>query len=164
MVWKFFGNEKFSQSFGRNAKIRWSFGILRSASRGFPFFSWWNEILLCTRAFPKATLKFGKVLSANETIGVNINFSKLFWQLFQKSCRPHILVGMFKVNNRNTRTRCKICSKLTIKTPERRHFPSASIVNFEHVPVGWVLIYVLSKAFFWMLEIWRNIEIWDNMC
>ena len=27
---------------------------------------------------------------------------------------------MFKVNNRNTRTRRKICSKLTIKTPERR--------------------------------------------
>ena len=26
---------------------------------------------------------------------------------------------MFKVNNRNTRTRCEICSKLTIKTPER---------------------------------------------
>ena len=27
---------------------------------------------------------------------------------------------MFKVNNRNTRTRCEICSKLTIKAPERR--------------------------------------------
>ena len=27
---------------------------------------------------------------------------------------------LFKVNNRNTRKRCKICSKLTIKTPERR--------------------------------------------
>ena len=26
--------------------------------------------------------------------------------------------GMFKVNNRNTRTRCEICSKLTIKIPE----------------------------------------------
>ena len=26
---------------------------------------------------------------------------------------------MFKVNNRNTRTRCEICSMLTIKTPER---------------------------------------------
>ena len=25
---------------------------------------------------------------------------------------------MFKVNNRNTRTRCEIYSKLTIKTPE----------------------------------------------
>ena len=27
---------------------------------------------------------------------------------------------IFKGNNRNTRTRCEICSKLTIKTPERR--------------------------------------------
>ena len=33
---------------------------------------------------------------------------------------------MFKVNNRNTRTRCKICSKLTIKTP-------VFIVNVEHI-------------------------------
>ena len=32
---------------------------------------------------------------------------------------------MFKVNNRNTRTKCEICSKLTIKTPERRHWQSA---------------------------------------
>ena len=28
---------------------------------------------------------------------------------------------MFKVNNSNTRARCEICSKLTIKTPERCH-------------------------------------------
>ena len=28
--------------------------------------------------------------------------------------------SMFKVKNRNTRTRGEICSKLTIKTPERR--------------------------------------------
>ena len=28
---------------------------------------------------------------------------------------------MFKVNNRNPRTRCEVSSKLTIKTPERRH-------------------------------------------
>ena len=27
---------------------------------------------------------------------------------------------MFKVNNRNSRTRCEICSKFKIKTPERR--------------------------------------------
>ena len=27
---------------------------------------------------------------------------------------------MFKVNNRHTRTRCEVSSKLTIKTPERR--------------------------------------------
>ena len=29
---------------------------------------------------------------------------------------------MFKVNNKNTRTRCEICSKLTIKTPELASF------------------------------------------
>ena len=28
--------------------------------------------------------------------------------------------AMFKVNNRNTRTMCEICSKLTIRAPERR--------------------------------------------
>ena len=38
---------------------------------------------------------------------------------------------MFKVNDRNTRAKCEICSKLTKKIPERRH--SVSIVNFEHV-------------------------------
>ena len=39
----------------------------------------------------------------------------------------------FKVNNRNTRTRCEICSKLTIKTPERRRRSGVFIVNFEHI-------------------------------
>ena len=29
---------------------------------------------------------------------------------------------MFKVNNKNTRIRCEICSKLTIKTPDRRQW------------------------------------------
>ena len=29
-------------------------------------------------------------------------------------------IYLFKANNRNTRTMCEICSKLTIKTPERR--------------------------------------------
>ena len=45
---------------------------------------------------------------------------------------------MFKVNNRNTKTKCEICSKLTIKTPERCHrrlsgvfIVSVSVVNFE---------------------------------
>ena len=42
---------------------------------------------------------------------------------------------MFKVNNKNTKTRCEICSKLTIKTPERRHCRRSGvfIVNFDHI-------------------------------
>ena len=30
-----------------------------------------------------------------------------------------VVVFLLKVNKRNTRTRCQICSKLTIKTPEQ---------------------------------------------
>ena len=43
--------------------------------------------------------------------------------------------SLLKINNRNTRKRCEICSKLTTETPEkrhRRHF-GVFIVNFEHV-------------------------------
>ena len=42
---------------------------------------------------------------------------------------------MFKVNNGNTRPRCKICSKLTIKTPGRRkwYLSGVLIINFEHI-------------------------------
>ena len=40
---------------------------------------------------------------------------------------------LLKVSNRNIRTRCEICSKLTIKTPEKRQWRRSGdfIVNFE---------------------------------
>ena len=53
---------------------------------------------------------------------------------------------LFKVRNRNTRKRCEIYSKLTIKTPERRQWRRSgtfivdffiiSIVDFEQVSVS----------------------------
>ena len=51
---------------------------------------------------------------------------------------------MFKVNNRNTRAGCEICSKLTIKTPGRRHWRRSGvfIVNFEHIS-HLVLVFLL---------------------
>ena len=36
----------------------------------------------------------------------------------------------FKVNNKNTRTRCEICSKLAKKIPERRKWPGKLIRPF----------------------------------
>ena len=41
---------------------------------------------------------------------------------------------MFEVNNRNTRIRWEICSKLTIKIPEQRHWRCSIvfIVNFKY--------------------------------
>ena len=41
---------------------------------------------------------------------------------------------MFRVNNRNTRTCCEICSTLIIKAA----CSSLAIVNFEQVNAGWV--------------------------
>ena len=47
-------------------------------------------------------------------------------------------IYLFKVNNRNTIKRCKICLKLTIKTPERRQWRrSGVIVDFEQVNLSW---------------------------
>ena len=45
-------------------------------------------------------------------------------------------ICLFKVNNKNTRKRCEICSKLIIKTEEWRqwHHSDIIIVNFEHIP------------------------------
>ena len=44
-------------------------------------------------------------------------------------------IYLLKVNKRNTRTRCEICSKLTIKILERRQWRRSGIfiVNFEHI-------------------------------
>ena len=47
--------------------------------------------------------------------------------------RPAIACS--KLNDKNTRTSCEICSNLTIKTLERRHWCRSGvfIVNFEHI-------------------------------
>ena len=51
---------------------------------------------------------------------------------------------MFKVNNISTRTRFEICSKLTIKTPERHQWCRSGVffVNFEHIS-HLVLVFLL---------------------
>ena len=68
---------------------------------------------------------------------------------FLMSCQKNIArsnpagIYLLKVNNRNTRT-CEICSKLTIKIPERRQRRRSSIfiVNFEHIS-HLVLVFLL---------------------
>ena len=49
-------------------------------------------------------------------------------------------IDLLKVKNRNIRESYKICSKLTIKTPERCHRRHRRhILDFEQVNVNWVL-------------------------
>ena len=52
------------------------------------------------------------------------------------------------INNRNTRTRCEICSKSPIKIPERRQW-RVFIVNFEHIS-HLVLVFLLLALSKWM--------------
>ena len=42
---------------------------------------------------------------------------------------------LFKVNNRNTKKRCEICSKSTMKTSQKRHWSRSGVfvVNSEHI-------------------------------
>ena len=43
-------------------------------------------------------------------------------------------IYLFRVNNINNRKRCKICSKLTLKTQERHHWRRSGVfVNFKHI-------------------------------
>ena len=45
-------------------------------------------------------------------------------------------IYFFKIKNGNTRAKCEICSKLTMKTPEWRHWHDSDvfIVNSEQIP------------------------------
>ena len=56
---------------------------------------------------------------------------------------------MFKVKNRNARTRCEISSKLTIKISERRNWGRSDlfIVNFKHI-LHLVLVFLFIKLMF----------------
>ena len=53
-------------------------------------------------------------------------------------------IYLLKVNNRNSRARCEICSKLTMKIPQRRQWRRSGIfiVNFEHIS-HLVLVFLL---------------------
>ena len=52
-------------------------------------------------------------------------------------CNDYVSVNinLIIVNNRNTRKRYEICSKLTLKTPQQRHCRRSGvfIVNFERI-------------------------------
>ena len=109
--------------------------------------------------FPSAILKWNNLDSNSRNPENSGNFKNNIHKFIRPkpsnffNCCP-AGIYLLKVNNRNTRTRCEICLKLTKNTPERRHWrrsgvfivnfeftpcSSISIVNFEQVNAGWVL-------------------------
>ena len=85
--------------------------------------------------------------SKNTFIIIHINTSFFIHNLITSNfLKGQFPVGIYllKVNNRNTRTKCEICSKLTIKTQQRRHRRRSGvfIVNFECIS-HLVLVFLL---------------------
>ena len=78
-----------------------------------------------------------KIKNLINALAINQTFTSAKYQY-------SIPIYLFKVNNKNTRARCKICSKLTINTPKLRQWRRsvAFIVNFEHIS-HLVLLFVL---------------------
>ena len=74
---------------------------------------------------------------------------------FKSNCQtetvPQPVITYSKLTIKNTRTRCEICSKLTIETPERR------LTSFEHIS-QLVLVFLLltfnksTKIFYLLLK------------
>ena len=73
---------------------------------------WWNANVALFQFYLKW---FGQLLATSE---------ESIWGIFLTKFG----IYMFKVSNRITRTRCEICSKLTIKTPERRRVVLVSLL------------------------------------
>ena len=61
-------------------------------------------------------------------------FSQSTWKIQYTNFIP-AGIYLLKTNGRNTRTRCEICSKQTVKISERRQCRRSGvfIVNFEHI-------------------------------
>ena len=85
---------------------------------------------------------------------LNLSLTNSIYLVFffsRNTKKTHTPIGiyMFKVNNRNTRTRCEIWSQLTIKTPEQCQCrrSGAFNVNLEHIShhVLAFLLLTLSK-------------------
>ena len=104
--------------------------------------SWIAAVLLANVSgilVPNATRVIPVTLTCNPIIQPS-NFANLKWNeklftaqqfyLYRFRRIFHVnITYLFKDNNKNTKKRCETCSKLTIKTPERRHVN----VSWAHV-------------------------------
>ena len=102
------------------------------------------KLIKTPQNYEEISLSFDEVnKTMQKTSGVKLSHH---FPLSKHNQMIFIPAGMYllKVNNRNTRTRCEICSKLTINTPERRHWRrfGVFIVNFEHIS-HLVLVFLL---------------------
>ena len=98
----------------------------------------WKYCAFDSRTFNKKIVLhfFKKDFPFSETC-FKVSALKMFKILSDCHINP-VGIYLLKVNDRNTRRTCKICSKLTIKTP------GIFIVNFEHISQLVLVILLLT--------------------
>ena len=133
----------------------------------FPVFGLYTERFECGKIRTRKNSVFGhfsRSVTVHFHLYLNLNLEENYWRFFVMIFAVYLAkISLLKVNNRKTRKRCEICSKLTIKAPKRRnwrrssvfvvniwtyftHFSSVSIVNFEQVSTCYLA--TLSKVCF----------------
>ena len=76
-----------------------------------------------------------------------------FYKILPGNCFPFPACNyIIKVTNRNTRTRCEICSKLTIKTPKQRHWRRSTVFidNSERILHLSLVFLLLTLSKYWL--------------
>ena len=109
--------------------------------------------MVCESVCPTDT-KFNRLIwPSSHILNIYYNFIVMvifLWNLLKYWRDIPVNIYLFKVNNRNTRKRCKISSKLTIKIPERGHWRHTVvfIVNFEHISYLFLQFLLLILRFY----------------
>ena len=126
------------------------------------FLKWWNSIKICVNFF-FSQIRLG--FKSYREWKIQIPNNKGFTQkqpprgVLRKRCSENMqqickripmpkMIYLFKVNSRNTRRRCEICSKLTIKITERRHWHRWGVVTFNFNMFSflwWIMCQMCSK-------------------
>ena len=108
----------------------------------------------CWKIWTRKTLWIWTLFTQCKTTFFKYSFGDWWLSLYSKptveSCfgKYPVNIYLLKINNRNTRKRCQKCLKLTIKTPERRHWYrfGVFIVNFEHISHLFVVSLLLLRT------------------
>ena len=96
------------------------------------YFSYCSDIFIVDKWMPAGENNSGKRVSV---------LQKLLGRFYRSSPAG---IYLLKINNKDTRTRCKICSKLTVKTPEWLLFLNRSIsVSF------WMIFFLQYCTIWW---------------
>ena len=133
-------------------------GCVRTFSEGIEVENWLIMVEICWKVATCLVLLLPTLFAIVPTILIEIKWWIIKWKqenwnkMSTNKCSSLYLAGnyKFKVNNRSTRARCELCSKLTIKTTLERHYWRRSgvfIVNFEYIPfdVPVFLLLTLSR-------------------